>query len=393
MFQLSRRGMSAWILVAALTASYAQGDIPPIDGDPTVRFAYVIPSNRTPQPNGVANFQESILLVHAWHGEQMSRWGHGYKSFRYETEEDGVTPLVHVIYVTETDEELRGDGPYGLWFNTAPAAYNAGATSIYSSGEIWVLIAEAHVQLPDSSIIGGTALGWGGALNGAGSSGDCNGRAMIGSDMLPLMGWSVLQDDTHYDGLIIPEIGPYPLRYGVSWAGFLGETKSSVASSNTGALAHEMGHGFGLYHDFRNDANFRGVLMGNGLRGFRGWLLPTDYPENVTRLSCGAAMTLNTLPYFATFEPGLAPPRSGPPADDGTSATVAESAPAISELVAWPPTLRFGPTGDDTPGPFPTDPPAPEEDSPPGRDERDDTWPTLTVFTSGDVDPVDGHIR
>jgi len=377
------------VVAAALAGTPVRGDIPPIDGDPTVRFAYVIPSNRTPQPDGVAHFQETVLLAHAWYGEQMSRWGFGHKSFRYETEDDGVTPLIHVINVVETDVYLRGQDAYDLWGNTSVAARNAGATSLGYPGEIWVLIPETHFQQADSSIIGGICLGGGGALYGDGSPGDRNGRAMIGSDMLPFMGLSFLQNDTPYNGLIVPEIGPYPLRYGVTWHPMLGATKSSVASSNTGALAHELAHGFGLYHDFRNDDNARGVLMGNGLRGFRGWVLPDDFPANVMRLSYGAAMSLNTLPYFTTFEPRLPPPGSRTPPDDDGSFPPADKPDAAAGLTA----VRMGPTGDDVPEAFLTSPPARDGDSPPPRDDRDDIWPTLTVHTYGDVDPVDGHIH
>ena len=324
-------GASALIVAAALAASSARADIPPNDGDPMVRIAYVIPSNRTPQPNGVTNIQHTLRIVHDFYGEQMWRWGYGYKSFRYETEEDGVTPLVHVIHVAETDDYLREV----LWIRVKDAAYAAGATSIYDDGEMWVFFPETHLMLPTGEIIGGACWGGGGALAIPGAPGDGNGWAMVGTDALPVYAPGAIHDDTPYDGLIIPEIGPYPLVQNVTWAWFLGTTISSVSSSYTGALAHEMGHGLGLAHDWRNDGNFRGNLMFNGLRGIRGWLYPEDYPDDFTRLRYAAALFTEYNPYFTVFD----------------------------------------------------------RDAPPPRDGRDDEWPEVDILTVGNVDPIDGHLH
>jgi hypothetical protein len=318
-------------LAFALGVGFADADIPPNDGAPMVRIAYVIPSNRTPQPDGVANIQRALRLVHDWYGEQMWRWGFGYRSFRYETEEDGVTPLVHVLHVAETDAYLREV----LWVRAMEAAYDAGATSIYDPGEVWVFFPETHLQLPSGEIIGGACWGGGGALAIPGSSGDGNGFAMVGTDALPFYAAGAIHDDTPYDGVIIPEIGPYPLVQDVTWAWFLGTTISSVSSSYTGALAHEMGHGLGLAHDWRNDGNFEGNLMFNGLRGIRGWLYPDDYPDDFTRLSYASALFSACNPYFTLFDRAPGPP----------------------------------------------------------RDDPDEEWPVITFVTSGDVDPVGGHLQ
>jgi hypothetical protein len=83
-----------------------------------------------------------------------------------------------------------------------------------------------------------------------------------------------------------------------SFPWFEGTTLSSIASSAQGAAAHELGHAFGLGHDFRNDANFNGDLMGNGLRGWRGAKYPTLYPSDDTQLSYGAALALSVSRYF-----------------------------------------------------------------------------------------------
>ena len=256
-------------------------------GAPMVRVAYVIPSNRTPQPNGVSNLQNAVKLGQQFFKEQMEQNGFGPKTFVFETEEDGATPLIHVVHVAETDDYLRGD----LWGRAQAAASNAGV-SLWAEGEVWVVIPETHVMFPDGTGAGGVALGagWG--------SGTGGGVAMIGSNALPLFHPTMITDDTPYDGKILPELGPYPMKQDVTFAWFEGTTFSSVASSWLGALWHETGHGFGLGHDFRNDNNFHGNLMGNGLRGIRGTLFPEKFPQDYTRLEYWTALFFNVNHFF-----------------------------------------------------------------------------------------------
>jgi len=159
-----------------------------------------------------------------------------------------------------------------------------------------LLVPEAHLQNPNGSISGGTALG---ASFGSGSDG---GVAVLGSDLIFKAAPSALENLTPYHGLTIPEIGPYPLVQGVSFPSFEGATISSTASSGQGATAHELGHAFGLGHDFRNDENFDGILMGNGLRGWRGSQLPELFPNDDVQLSYAAALALNESQYFNPTE-------------------------------------------------------------------------------------------
>ena len=74
---------------------------------PLVRVAYVIPSNRTPQPAGGPNLQQSLQLLQDWFRDQMDRSGFGPKTIRIETEKDRVTPAVHVMHVNPTDDVIR----------------------------------------------------------------------------------------------------------------------------------------------------------------------------------------------------------------------------------------------------------------------------------------------
>ena len=277
--------------------------------EPQVRVAYVIPSNRTPQADGVANLQYSMEVFQAWYRDQMERNGFGPKTFVYETEPDGTTPLIHVVNVAQTDDYLRGD----IWGRVGQAAADAGVP-IWASGQVWLLMPEIHVENPDGSIVGGVCLG---ASNASGSG---SGVAMVGTNGLVVMNGADLVNNTPYNGLVIPDLGPYPLVKDVSFVWFEGSTLSSLSSSYLGATLHETSHGFGLNHDFRNDSNFHGDLMGNGLRGMRGAIYPNLYPSDDTFLSYGQALALSTSRYFNPVE--YAPETNSPAISVSTTGSV-----------------------------------------------------------------------
>lgn len=256
-----------------------------------VRIGYVVPSNRTPQANYKENLQFAIEMAQMWFRNNMQQNGFGPKTFIFETESDSPRPKIHLVNVPETDDYLRGNSGGELYERTRFAAKNAGL-SIDLEGEMWVLIPETHLQKSDGSFVGGIAMG------GGGGSGNHSGTAELGSTVIQLFNPARLLDNTNYAGQIIPELGPYPLVDKVSFAWFEGHTFSSVASSYLGALLHEMGHAFGINHDFRHDSNFFGGLMGNGLRGIRGSFFPALYPTDYTRLEYGSSLMLNESYFF-----------------------------------------------------------------------------------------------
>jgi hypothetical protein len=228
-----------------------------------------------------------IIAYQNWLRDQMRQHGQGPKTIVYETEPDGLTPAVHVIHVADTDDYIRED----IWGRTQSAVSNAGV-ALWQTGEVWLLIVETHLQSPDGDVIGGVALG------GSWGSGNDPGVAMLGGDALAILRPDFGADDRRYHDTVLPEIGPYPLKQDISFAWFEGETYSSVHSSYLGAGMHELGHALGLPHDMRNDNNFHGNLMGNGLRGFRGCTHPGRYPDDFTRLSHVGALVFSKSRYF-----------------------------------------------------------------------------------------------
>ncbi len=80
----------------------------------------------------------------------------------------------------------------------------------------------------------------------------------------------------------------------VTFRWFEGDTFGSLGSVAIGVMMHELGHAFGVPHDFQNDRNAFGNLMGNGLRGFRGSLFPDLYPNEAAWLSRASAIALST---------------------------------------------------------------------------------------------------
>lgn len=253
-----------------------------------LRVAYVIPSNRIPQLHGEASLAYTVGLYQEWYRDQMERNGFGSKSFVYESYADDVTPVIHTVYVEEDDAYLRED----IWGRVRSALGSAGVSTT-TRGQVWFMVPEIHLQLADSSLIGGVALGG----NWYGSASD-PGEAMRSSAALQFMNPVSMGDDRLYDGMVMPEIGPYPFVEGVTFSWTARGTISGLSSVVTGAGLHELSHGFGLGHYFRNDSTFHGNVQGNGFRGFRNEVYPDRYPLDETRLPYAGALKLNVSTYF-----------------------------------------------------------------------------------------------
>jgi hypothetical protein len=254
-----------------------------------LRIIYMIPSNRSPQPRAEEELQEFVVTMQKWFSERMELLGYGPKTFQYEVEAAKQTPKVNFVYVAEPDTYFYGDY-LERWGNVLSAIANAGYPP-WQRGDLMLVVAEMHAQIADGSFLQSSVF-----FGGAGTI--FSGVGMVTGETLARLSDAFLVDDRLYDGLVNPEMGPYPLVQNVSFPWFEGSTLSSTSSSAQGGLLHELGHGLGLWHDFRNDANFNGNLMGNGFRGIRGAIFADLYPEDDTRLAGGSALQLNYSRFF-----------------------------------------------------------------------------------------------
>ena len=166
-------------------------------GEPrTVRMIYVLPNDRVYRPDVADSMKTAIRQVQAFFAEQMGVHGYGAKSFRFETDADG-EPLVH-----------RVDGAYPdrhYIKNTERAVIDEVVGRTGRPGEAFGLDDNVLLVVIDNSI-NGIAL-WNGVAQGVGAA---RGKKA---------------------GLTI-------VSAAFSWQ----------------VMAHELGHAFGLHHDFNDNA-------------------------------------------------------------------------------------------------------------------------------------------
>ena len=276
----------------ASTTNQVLIDVANLSSNAIVRVAYLVPTNRTAQSHAVASLRQMVLLHQKWFSEQMERNGFGHKTFTYETEADGVTPVIHVLPVAATDSQLRSD----IYGGAVIAAVQAAGLPVGAPGQVWWLLPETHREQADGSFSGGFELG----QFVPGSSGDIvdSGWALSGGDHLALYPTAYHTNAQVYAGRIVPDLGPFPLVQNLSFPWFEGTSLSGVSSSALGAGLQSLGVAFGLGTDFRNDENFNGNLMGFGFRGLRGVFYPKLYPFNFCGLSYASALALDVNPFF-----------------------------------------------------------------------------------------------
>jgi hypothetical protein len=301
--------VSACLLVAAIALPQAghsspQAADPSAENEYVLRTIYFIPTNREPNPESVEKLKNYVKLLNQYYGMQMAR--HGFykpgttegKTFAYEVDEHG-EPLIRIHRGKMTDAEYGG-GPelFGRVRGEIAEAFSMEKATYYVMAET----ARIH---PDSTITGPCCLGARGrAPGGAG------GIAIKGSDNLPFLDAALFDDDTPVEGMIIPELGPYPVKHGVSFGGYAGNTVGDYASTILGATGHEIGHAFNLPHVFSNDhgAKTGGDLMGLGNQGFRGNF--GNFPGEWAHLSRESCEMLNV---YRVFNPGEPLTHSEPP--------------------------------------------------------------------------------
>lgn len=310
MFSISLRACSRakkalTATLVAVTALSAQFCLAKADNSAKVnspeyclKVIYFIPTTRKPIEKHIETIKNYVKLVNKYYSQEMARSGYFKpgttvgKTFSYETEANGEP---HIIIMNgKHPEEYYQTEPAGLQWGEV---YDEVVKVYPANKNTFLVFSEAGKILPDQTIVGDSCGG------GEGDSpGGAGGFALMGSDCLPFLDPSKFMDNTtSINGLVIPELGPYPLKHDVSYGGFANPTVGGYNSTCFGASAHELGHAFNMPHVFVNDyAPVRGgQLMGCGNQGFRGNFSnnPGEY-AHIFRVNC------DMLNAYRLFNPG-----------------------------------------------------------------------------------------
>lgn len=261
-----------------------------------VRIACLTPADRSPNAATAHRAAELLLWYQRWFADQMAQNGHGKMTFSYESETDSSWPRVHNIRLPRpsvyyrTNEPGQGDKVYSRVVTDAKDV----GIPVEESGQVWILFIDMQEILPDGKVVGVHRQGGGKTFH--------TGATVCDTGTLAELSLTALTNEKPYHGMVVPSLGRYPLKRGVSFPPSRGNTVGTVVSSNLGSWLHELGHCFLLTHDFRNDDNAAGNLMGNGLRGFRAWLYPDKFQDEYTHLSANASHLLRLNRFFRTGE-------------------------------------------------------------------------------------------
>ena len=197
-------------------------------GEPrTVRMIYFLPNDRAYRADVVRNMKLSIRNIQDFYAEEIQTHGYGDRTFRIETDAQD-EPIVHRVDGQHPDSHYLDNTPRNV-FGEINRKFDLGANNVY-------------LVVIDNSI-GRIGIGGGRRAQGIGSGGRNGGFALVSDEFR----WR---------------------REG----------------------AHELGHTFGLQHDFNNN----GYIM--------------SYGEQPDRLSACHAEFLAVHPYFNTEDKNTPPP-------------------------------------------------------------------------------------
>ena len=84
-------------------------------GEPrTVRMFYFLPNDRPYRAEVVQRTKDEMVRIQGWFGEQMEGHGHGYMTFRLETDDNG-EPVVHRVDGRRPDRHYIDDTWAAVW--------------------------------------------------------------------------------------------------------------------------------------------------------------------------------------------------------------------------------------------------------------------------------------
>lgn len=265
--------------------------------DYVLRVVYFIPTNRDPVPEHMQKLQMYIKHIQKFYGMEMARNGFYKpgttegKTFAYEADKNGD---VKINILKGKYDDAHYQGGCEQW-----AMVEEELSKAYDLRKgVWVVWTECCKIQPDQTITGPSCLGGAGEYPGG-----MGGVAVLGSDTFPFLDTKLWDDTRPVDGLIFPELGPYPLKHNVSYGGFAGNLVCNYASTIFGCEAHEVGHAFGMPHVFVNDyaGKIGGELMGCGNQGYRGNF--GNYPGTYCHIFKANCEILNVNRAFNPDEP------------------------------------------------------------------------------------------
>lgn len=290
----------------------------------TVHGVLVIPTDRTVPPEAEAHYATLINDIQDFYADELERHGHGRRTFTHELHQHTGTTRLHIVHSDLTAAELAA-GTRLEHYNRLIAEAVAGGCSLDTPGQAWLVLSESWWQKPDGSLDGIVALG----IRGRRDGNENNGIGVRSGPVLQAVGAGGMADDSVLAGTTWDVLGPHTLAI-ESVPFFQHGTRSGITSSIVGAVAHELGHSFGLLHVYENDGMWcgarqrdrscvhYGVLMGNGFRAWRSRSIPGTFATEETpeflHLASASADLLSMSPFFSGSTPASDP--SPPTLDD-----------------------------------------------------------------------------